>query len=334
MYDLSKVVITSSPHIKASEDTRSIMLDVIIALIPAMAVAVFMFGPRALLQTAVTVIACVVFEKIFCKAAGRPDSTGDLSAVVTGVLLSFVSPVSAPLWVMVIGALFSIIFAKCLFSGIGKNFMIPALAGRAFLLAACPVAITTWVKAGSWMPILGASQDDINAISGATPLAIIKGSAEGELPSVFQMFVGQTGGSMGEVSALALLIGGAYLVYRKVITINTPVAFILTVAVITLLFPTGGMGNLDSMLYNVFGGGLMLGSIFMATDYATSPVTPKGQIAFGIGCGLITCLIRYFGGYPEGVCYSILLMNCGVWLIDRATRPTKFGAPAKAKKEG
>lgn len=334
MYDLSKVVITSSPHIKASEDTRSIMLDVIIALIPAMAVAVFMFGPRALLQTVVTVLACVIFEKIFCKVVKKPDTTGDLSAVVTGVLLSFVSPVSVPLWTMVIGALFAIVFAKSLFGGIGKNFMNPALAGRAFLLASWPVAMTTWVNAGTWMPILGASQDEINAISGATPLAIIKGSAEGELPTVFQMFVGQTGGSMGEISALALLIGGAYLVYRKVITLNTPVAFILTVAVITLLFPTGGLSNLDSMLYNVFGGGLMLGAIFMATDYATSPVTPKGQIVFGIGCGLITCLIRYFGGYPEGVCYSILLMNCGVWLIDRATRPTKFGAPAKAKKEG
>ncbi|MGN1031128.1 MAG: RnfABCDGE type electron transport complex subunit D [Butyricicoccaceae bacterium] len=334
MYDLSNVVITSSPHIKASEDTRSIMIDVIIALIPAMAVAIFMFGPRALLQTAVTVIACVVFEKIFCKICGRADSTGDCSAIVTGVLLSFVSPVSAPLWVMVIGALISIIFAKCLFGGIGKNFMNPALAGRAFLLASWPVAMTTWVKAGEWVPILGASQDEITAISGATPLAILKGSAEGDLPSIFQMFVGQTGGSMGEISALALLIGGVYLVYRKVITINTPVAFILTVAVITFLFPVYGLGHLESMLYNVFGGGLMLGAIFMATDYATSPVTPKGQIVFGIGCGLITCLIRYFGGYPEGVCYSILLMNCAVWLIDRATRPTKFGAPAKTKKEG
>ena len=252
----------------------------------------------------------------------------DLSAAVTGVLLAFVCPVTLPYWMLIIGDGIAIIFAKCIFGGLGKNFINPALAGRAFLLASWPVAMTTWVAARSHVG-LGSTAD---VVSTATPMAILKGSAEGDLPSAMSVFLGVTGGSMGEVSAIALLIGGIYLLVRKVITIHIPAAYILTVAVLTFLFPQGGLGHLDSMLYSLFGGGLMLGAFFMATDYSTSPVSRKGQVIFG--CGLLTVMIRFFGGYPEGVCYSILLMNTTVWLIDKYTRPTKFGAPAKQKKEG
>ena len=330
MYDFSKVVITSSPHIKSKEDTKSIMLDVLLALIPSLAVSTYVFGLRAILMTAVSIIACMVFEAIYDKIVGKENTVMDLSAAVTGVLLAFVCPVTLPYWMLIIGDGIAIIFAKCIFGGLGKNFINPALAGRAFLLASWPVAMTTWVAARSHVG-LGSTAD---IVSTATPMAILKGSAEGDLPSALSVFLGVTGGSMGEVSAIALLIGGIYLLVRKVITIQIPAAYILTVAGLAVIFPAEGYGHLEYMLYAIFGGGLMLGAIFMATDYSTTPVSKKGQIVFGIGCGLLTTMIRFFGGYPEGVCYSILLMNTTVWLIDKYTRPTKFGAPAKQKKEG
>ena len=330
MYDFSKVVITSSPHIKSKEDTKSIMLDVLLALIPSLAVSTYVFGLRAILMTAVSIIACMVFEAIYDKIVGKENTVMDLSAAVTGVLLAFVCPVTLPYWMLIIGDGIAIIFAKCIFGGLGKNFINPALAGRAFLLASWPVAMTTWVAARSHVG-LGSTAD---VVTTATPMAILKGSAEGDLPSVMSVFLGVTGGSMGEVSAALLLVGGIYLLVRKVITIQIPASYILTVAVLAAIFPAEGYGHLEYMLYAIFGGGLMLGAIFMATDYSTTPVSKKGQIVFGIGCGLLTTMIRFFGGYPEGVCYSILLMNTTVWLIDKYTRPTKFGAPAKQKKEG
>ena len=330
MYDFSNVVITSSPHIKSSEDTRSIMLDVVIALIPSLCVSTYVFGPRAIVMTLISIIACVLFEAAYDKILKKPSTIGDLSAVVTGTLLAFVVPVTLPYWMLIIGDGIAMIFAKCLFGGLGKNFINPALAGRAFLMASWPVAMTTWVAAHDAVS-LGSTAD---AVSQATALSILEGTSEGDLPSILNMFLGQCGGSLGEVSALALLVGGIYLLYRKVITIQIPAAYILTVAVLTLIFPMGGLGNVQSMLYNLFSGGLMLGAIFMATDYVTSPVSKKGQVIFGIGCGLLTFMIRTWGGYPEGVCYSIMIMNCTVWLIDKYTRPTKFGAPAKQKKEG
>lgn len=330
MYDFSKVVITSSPHIKSKEDTKSIMLDVLLALIPSLALSTYVFGLRAILMTAVSIIACMVFEAIYDKIVGKENTVMDLSAAVTGVLLAFVCPVTLPYWMLIIGDGIAIIFAKCIFGGLGKNFINPALAGRAFLLASWPVAMTTWVAARSHVG-LGSTAD---VVSTATPMAILKGSAEGDLPSIMSVFLGVTGGSMGEVSAALLLVGGIYLLVRKVITIQIPASYILTVAVLAAIFPAEGYGHLEYMLYAIFGGGLMLGAIFMATDYSTTPVSKKGQIVFGIGCGLLTTMIRFFGGYPEGVCYSILLMNTTVWLIDKYTRPTKFGAPAKQKKEG
>lgn len=331
MYDLSKVVVTSSPHIKAADDTRSLMTDVCIALLPALVVSVVTFGWRALVITVATVLSCLFFEWLYCKLLHKPATIGDMSAVVTGILLAFNVPVSAPLWMPVIGGAFSVIIVKMLFGGLGKNFMNPALAGRAFMMASWPALMTTWTRPGSELPLFG-NVTVTDAISTATPLASLKAGA---LPDadVLHLALGQTGGVIGETSAIALLVGGLYLIYRKVISVNIPAAYILTVAVLTLLFPMGGQDRFQWMISQVLSGGLMLGAIFMATDYVTSPVTPKGQIIFGVGCGLLTVFIRYFGGLPEGVSYSILLMNTLVWAIDQKTHPRKFGYALDKKKE-
>ena len=329
-YKNLKLIASSSPHIRSVENTRSIMLDVIIAMLPALFWAIYNFGFKALLSVVVSVVACLFWEWLYRKLLKKPQSIGDLSAVVTGILLAFVCPPELPWWALVIGAFFSIVVVKQLYGGIGCNFLNPALAGRAILLASYATAMTTWT--------LPTSKID-TVVSTATPLAIMKeGTVEKftELTtnySVADMFIGRVGGSLGEVSALALLLGGAWLLIRKVISWHTPVAFIGTVAILTLISAPAGIDNVQYMLYNVFGGGLMLGAIFMATDYATSPVTKPGQLIFGIGCGLITCFIRRFGSYPEGVCYSILIMNCTTWLLDKYIRPTIYGAVKKEKKE-
>ncbi len=331
MYDLSKVVVTSSPHIKAEDDTRSLMLDVLIALFPALAVGVYTFGPRALVLTVVSMVACAAFETLYNKIMGAPNTIGDLSCLVTGALIAYNIPVAAPLWLPVFGSLFGIIIVKMLFGGLGRNFMNPALGARAFMMASWPALMTTWTLIHTKLPLLG--NVAVDGISTATPLSYLK---QGTLPTdatVVEMLLGQTGGVIGETSALALIAGGLYLVYRKVITINIPLAYILTVAVITFLFPMGGQPRLTWMLCQILSGGLMLGAIFMATDYVTSPVTPRGQIIFGVGCGLLTVFIRYFGGLPEGVSYSILLMNTLVWAIDKATHPRKFGYALDKTKE-
>ena len=329
-YKNLKLIASSSPHIRSKDNTRSIMLDVIIALLPALVMSIYVFGVRALTMVLVSVAACVFWEWAYRKLLKKPQSIGDLSAVVTGILLAFVCPPTTPVWMLIIGSFFSIVVVKQLYGGIGCNFLNPALAGRAILLASYATAMTTWT--------LPTSKVD-TVVSTATPLAIMKeGTVEKftELTanySVADMFIGRVGGSLGEVSALALLLGGAWLLIRKVISWHTPLAFIGTVAILTLISAPAGIDNVQYMLYNVFGGGLMLGAIFMATDYATSPVTKPGQLIFGIGCGLITCFIRRFGSYPEGVCYSILIMNCTTWLLDKYIRPTIYGAVKKEKKE-
>ncbi len=332
-YKNLKLIASSSPHIRSNESTRTIMMDVIIAMIPALIMSVFVFGFRARALTLVSVAACVFWEWGYRKLLKKPQSIGDLSAVVTGMLLAFVCPPTLPYWMIIIGAFFAIVVVKQLFGGIGCNFMNPALVGRAVLLASYATAMTTWAVPMSKLSIFGSNAD---AVTSSTPLAIMKGGDLASLTSnysVVDMFLGRIGGSLGEVSALMLLLGGVYLVIRKVISWHTPVAFIATVAVLCLISAPAGISAVDYMLYNVFGGGLMLGAIFMATDYATSPVTKPGQIIFGIGCGLLTCFIRRFGSYPEGVCYSILIMNCTTWLLDKYIRPTIYGAPKKEKKE-
>ena len=330
MYDLSQVKVSNSPHIRSEDSTRQIMLDVIIALIPALALAVFVFGARALVVTAVSVAGSVVFEWLYNKLLKKPCTIGNCSAIVTGMLLAYTLPVTAPLWMVLIGDLFAIVIVKALFGGIGKNFMNPALGGRAFLMASYPVFMTTWAKVRTSLPLFGTPAD---VVTGATPLSFMK---EGNLPdvSLADAALGMVGGCLGEVSALALLAGGVWLVYRRVISLRIPVCFIGTVAVLTLIFPKGGSG-FEWMAYQLLTGGLMLGAIFMATDYASSPVTPKGQIIYGIGCGVLTVLIRYFGSYPEGVSYAILIMNCCVFLIEKISQPVKFGyvKPVKAEKE-
>ena len=315
MNEMPKLTVSSSPHIRSSQNTASIMRDVVIALVPAMAVAVAMFGLSALLVLVVSVAASVFFEWGYRKLMKKSCTIGDYSAVVTGVLLACCLPAGVPLWLPVIGAFFAIVVVKQLYGGIGKNFVNPALAARAFLFS-WPVIMTTWVA-----PNFTYGAD---VVTSATPMSFLHLSKLPEGISVMGTFLGTIGGSMGEISALALIIGGAYLVWRKVITLRIPASYILSVAVITFIFPRGN-DNLQWMLYNLFSGGLMLGAIFMATDYATSPITSKGQIVYGIGCGLLTVFIRYFGGYVEGVSYAILIMNVCVWLIDRYTMPRRFG---------
>ena len=332
-YKNLKLIATSSPHIRAAENTRSIMLDVIIAMLPALAWAVWVHGFKALTLTAVSVVGCVFFEWGYRKLMKKPSSVNDLSAVVTGMLLAFVSPVLTPHWMILVGDFFAIVVVKQLFGGIGKNFVNPALAGRAFLLGSYAGVMTTWAAPGVKVPIIGSTVDVVTA---ATPLAYMKtGDMEGlrATYSLTSMFTGNIGGSLGELSVVMLLIGGAYLLWRKVINWQIPVAYIASVAVLTFLFPKAGASNVEWMLYSISGGGLMLGAFFMATDYATSPVTKKGQLIFGIGCGLFTVFIRYFGSYNEGVCYSIMVMNLCVALIDKNTRPARFGVVKSDKKE-
>jgi electron transport complex protein RnfD len=286
------------------------MRDVIIALLPATAAGIYYFKLSAFLVVLTSVIACVASEFVWCKVTKSPNTTKDLSAVVTGMLLAFNVPPTLPLWMIVVGSVFTMIVVKALFGGIGQNIVNPALAGRAFLLASYPVAMTTWTN-------------PVDGVTGATPLAILKGAeATGAaLPSIGQAFMGQIGGCIGETSALALLIGFAYLLYRRVITWHIPVVYIGTVFVLGMIMGRSPLGG----LYEIMAGGLMLGAIFMATDYTTSPMTTKGQVVFALGCGILTSIIRQFGGYPEGVSYSILIMNLIVPLIDRKFKPRVFG---------
>jgi len=319
-----ELTISSSPHMHSPVTTKTIMRDVLIALAPALVGSIVFFGPRALLVTLVSAAAAVFFEWLWCRLRKCDDKTYDLSAVVTGVLLAFVCPPTIPYWMIIIGDLFAIILVKMLFGGIGKNFVNPALAGRAFMFS-WPVAMSTWVKVGfeNAPELFG----DVDIVTAATPLSFMH---QGQLPDVTiaQAFFGNVGGCIGETSALLLLIGFVYLLYRKVLTARIPLAYIGTVAVLAFLFPMGH-GRVEWMAYQLFTGGLMLGALFMATDYVTSPVTKLGQIVYGIGCGVLTIMIRYFGGYNEGVSYAILVMNCCVVLLDRIGRPTKFGAPKK-----
>ena len=333
--------VASSPHVSSPIGTRSLMMDVLIALVPALCAAVYFFGPRALIATVISVVACEIFEWGYRKLLHKTQTNGDLSAAVTGVLLAFVCPVTLPYWMLVIGDFFAIVVVKQHFGGLGKNFLHPALAGRAFLMLSYPVAMTTWSVPGEWVGLVSAA----DAVTGATPLSADY-MHSGILPeaTLGDMLVGNIGGCIGEVSAVLLLVGGIYLIWRGVIRPNIPVAFIATVAVLTFIFPQGGNGNLEWMLYELLGGGLMLGAFFMATDYVTSPTGPMGEVIFGIGCGLLTVFIRYFGGYPEGVSYAILIMNVCAWFIDQVVRPARFGftkemkekakAAKKAAKEG
>ena len=319
-----ELTISSSPHAHSPVTTQTIMRDVLIALVPALLGSIYFFGFRALLVTLVSAAACVFFEWGFCKIRKLHCKTYDLSAVVTGVLLAFVCPVTSPYWTIILGDFFAIVLVKMLFGGLGKNIVNPALAGRAFLFS-WPVLMSNWVKVG--FSNAAGLLSTADAVTAATPMSAMH---QGALPeeSILDMFLGNIGGCIGETSALLLIIGFIYLLYRKVITARIPLAYIGTVAILAFLFPQGN-DRIAWMAAQVFGGGLMLGAIFMATDYVTSPLTKLGQIVYGIGCGVITILIRYFGGYSEGVTYAILCMNACAVLLDKIGRPVKFGAPKK-----
>ena len=286
----NKLIVSASPHIRDDATTSTIMRDVLIGLTPALIAATIIFGFRALLLTAVCVAACVVFEYGTERILGRPNTISDLSAAVTGMILAFNLPVQFPLWMAVVGCFFAIVIVKQLFGGIGNNFANPAIAARIFLLLSFSQPMTTWLQVQGGKAVQG--------VYGATPLALISAGDTANLPSMMEMFLGARGGCMGETCALALIIGG--------------------VLVLSLLF------GVDPM-YEVLAGGLLLGAFFMATDYTTSPITEKGKLIFGLGCALITMVIRVFGSYPEGVSYSILLMNIITPHINRMVRNQAFG---------
>lgn len=322
-----ELTISSSPHAHSPITTQVVMRDVIIALMPALLGSIYFFGPRALMVTLVSAASCVFFEWAYRKMMKQDSTVYDMSAVVTGILLAFVCPVTIPYWMIMVGDFFAIIVVKQLFGGIGKNFMNPALAARAFMFS-WPVAMSTWVKVG--FENAAGIFSTADAVTAATPLAAMHaGSMEGV--NIANLIWGNVGGCLGETSAVLLLIGGVYLMVRKVISPRIPVAFIGTVALIAVLFPRGNEPVMW-MLAQIFSGGVMLGALFMATDYVTSPITHRGQIIFGIGCGVITMVIRYFGAYNEGVSYAILVMNACVVLLDKVGRPRKFGAPKKEAK--
>ena len=323
-YDLT---ISSSPHIRASHSTASIMRDVCIALAPALLFSIWLYGFRVLTVVLVSVAACVFFEWAYRRMMKKDNTVRDGSAALTGLLLAMVSPPTVPYWVIVLGALFAIVVVKQLYGGIGKNFLNPALAGRALMMTSWASIMTAWAKPHAWLSIASnyTAEGALDGITAATPLAALKAGA---LPDqgLLNAFLGNIGGCIGEASALLLLLGGVYLVARKVISARIPLCFIGTVAVLSLLFPRGN-DRLAWTAWQLCSGGLMLGAIFMATDYVTSPVTAWGQIVFGVGCGALTVLIRYFGGFPEGVSYAILIMNVTVGLLDKVGLPRRFGAP-------
>ena len=310
-----KLTVASSPHIRGNFRTRRIMLDVMLALLPAMIVGIWLHGLRSLFVTAVAIVSCIGSEYLYSLVTKKRNTIVDGSACVTGMLLAMTLPATVPYWLVIVGSAFAIMFVKCLCGGLGQNVFNPALSARGFMMLIAPAYMVRF--------------EGLDGVTAATPLHHMVMPALPE-ETILDMFLGNCPGSIGEVSALALLIGGAYLVYRKVISVRIPAAYLGTVAVVTLIFSKTG-DPVSWMMYSLFSGGVMLGAIFMATDYATSPVTPVGQILYGIGCGILTVFFRYNGLFPEGVTYAILLMNAFVWLIDRHTAPRRFGVKKGGK---
>ena len=306
-------IISASPHIFSPTDTRDMMKKVIISLVPAIVASLYFFRWQGLWVLITSVAGCIITEYALQKARGRKVALGDFSAVLTGILLALVLPPTLPLWMTFIGGVFAIAFGKEIFGGMGHNVFNPALLSRAFLMAAFPVALTTWAK-----PIT------LDAMTMATPLGLAKFGHHGT--AYLSLFFGNIGGCLGETSALALLIGFIYLLYHKVIDYRIPVAYMGTTFVFATVLYIVSPGTSQPPLFHILAGGLLIGAVFMATDPVTSPVTSKGRWIFGVGCGLITMIIRIWGGLPEGVMYSILLMNAVTPLLNRITRPKRFGA--------
>jgi len=321
MMENLKLKVSSTPHIREKNSIEDVMLDVIIALMPAAFAGVILFGQRAFLVMLLSVVCCVGFEWAYQIVAHKKRTISDMSAVVTGMLYAFCLPSNVPLYIVVIGAFIAIVIVKQLFGGIGQNFMNPALVGRAFVLASFPLAMTTFAL--DKMTIF-----DTNVITGATPLS---SEFAGTAPTAWEQLFGvyENGqiipGCIGETCGIALLIGFAYLLIRRVISVRIPLAFVGSVMLMTWLCGESAVASIQNPITAVLSGGVLLGAIFMATDYVTSPTTPWGQIIFGIGCGVLTCVIRFWGGYPEGVSFAILLMNILTPLLDKWTMPKPFG---------
>lgn len=313
----SVLTVTPSPHVRRKKiETTRLMLDVIIALAPATLWGIAAFGWRAALVVVLATVSAVFFEWMMRKLMKRSMTISDCSAAVTGLLLGLNLSASTPWYVPIVGSAFAIIVVKQLFGGIGRNIMNPALAARVFLMMCWPTAMSCWVKPFAY----GAA----DTVAGATPLVALKGGALPE-ESLLDLFLGMTPGCIGEISALLLLAGGVYLLIRRVISWQIPVCMLGTVALLTLLFPQGDLSGWEFMSRSLCSGGLMIGAFFMATDYVTSPVTNLGRVIFGVGCGLLVVFIRFFGGYPEGVSFAILIMNSLVWYLDMVTRPRVYG---------
>ena len=308
---MNKLIVSSSPHIRTKKETPRIMLDVIISLLPATAAGIYIFGIRALLVVATCILASVVSEFVFNLIVKKEQTVFDLSAVVTGLILALNLRADAPVWQCVIGSVFAIIVVKCLFGGLGCNFANPAVTGRVFLL----LCFTADIGGGA-LPLVSSNPE---LVSGATPLSVI--AEGGELPSLLDMFLGFRGGAIGETCIAAILLGFVYLVARKVIHFETPVIMVATVFILSLIVDN----SFTLAVYQVLAGGLVFGAVFMATDYVTTPITRSGKMIFAFGCGLITFLIRYFGTYPEGVSFSILLMNILSPYIEKWTAPRALG---------
>ncbi|HBN84733.1 MAG TPA: Na+-transporting NADH:ubiquinone oxidoreductase subunit D [Clostridiales bacterium] len=311
------LLVSASPHIRDHITTRRIMLDVVIALTPAALSGIYFFGWKAALLIAVCIVSCVVFEYIMVKIRKKPLSIGDCSAIVTGLLLALSLPPGLPVWMAILGCFIAIVVIKQLFGGIGYNFINPALGARVFMIISFAQAMTTWVEPG------------LDAVSSATPLAIMKQAEAGAvLPDMSDMLLGNIGGCIGETSVIALLIGAVWLLARTVITWHIPVFYLGSVALLTWMLGGEGVFNGNPLLHLVTGG-LLLGAVYMATDYTTTPMTKKGSIIFAIGCGVVTSVIRLYGALPEGVSFAILFMNLLVPLIDRYTIPKNFGGAIK-----
>lgn len=311
---MDQYIMSPSPHVRSSESTARIMRDVIIALLPATAFGVYIFGLNALWVVLSSVAAAMLTEALLQKLMNKKITVSDGSAALTGLLLALNLPPAVPIWIPILGSVFAIAIVKQCFGGLGHNFINPALAARAFLLVSWPTAMTTWTIPGA------------DAISSATPLGALK---MGEALSSYQdMFIGNIGGCIGETSAIALIIGGLYLIVRRVIDPRIPFVYIGTVALFTWVAGPSGLFTGDA-LYHILGGGLMLGAFFMATDYTTSPMSGTAKVVFAAGCGILTSVIRLWGGYPEGVSYSILIMNLVVPLLDKAFVPKRFGGAVK-----
>ena len=316
----NKFKVSMSPHIHEKEGISGIMLDVLIALFPACIAGIYYFGYRAAMVLLTALASSVLFEYLYVKLMKKKNTTRDLSAMVTGILIGLNMPSTIPLWMVVVGSGFAIIIVKQLYGGIGKNFMNPALAARCFMLISWAGAMSQFAEPGM-----------VDIISEATPLGVMKGVTDGNIPTVNSAFWGSIPGCIGETSVFALLIGFVYLLVRKVISWKIPVTYVLVFGVLTYFFGKNAtnMPTLDYTMLQIFTGGLMIGAVFMATDYTTTPTTPLGLYIFGAGCGILTFLFRNFGGYPEGVSFAILLMNILVPQIDKFTVPKKFGEVKK-----